>query len=68
MKIEKFTPIIVNGKIIGAVSEDCSEDNKIIPAVIFPIYFAKEIQNNTNGEKSIINLTAILEPPEDENY
>jgi hypothetical protein len=68
MEIGRFTPIVVNGKIVGAVNEDCPEDAKVIPAVIFAPYFSKEIMTKIDGSRFILNLTATLEVPEDEIF
>ena len=68
MEIERFTPIVVNGKVIGAVTENCSEDIQAIPAVIFTPYFDKGVMTKVDGRKFILNLTATIEVPEDENF
>lgn len=68
MEIERFTPIVINGKIIGTVTENCSENTQAIPAVIFAPYFNKEFMTKVDGRKFILNLTATLEVPEDENF
>lgn len=70
MIIPKHTPIIVNGKIIGAVAEDCTDEKKTIPVNVFLTHFEAKKFQNIYGEKELLSLTATFSVPltEDENF
>ena len=70
MIIPKHTPIIINGKIIGAVAEDCTDERKVIPVNVFLTHFEIEEFQNIYGEKELLALTATFSEPltEDEIF
>lgn len=73
MKISKHTPIVVNGKIIGAVAEDCDNEKcKAISVNLFLCHFEEETFTSVSGKKDIFALTATISipivPREDENF
>lgn len=70
MIIPKHTPIIINGKIIGAVAEDCTDERKAIPVNVFLTHFEVEKFQNMYGKEELYALTAIFSVPltEDEIF
>lgn len=69
MIIPKYTPIIINGKVIGAVAEDCTvaegctDERKVIPVNVFLMHFEMEKFQNMYGEEELHALIATLSVP-----
>lgn len=70
MKIDKMTPIIVNGRVIGFVDDVCDKNDAGVPAIIFPMFFDNHYMRDKNGYENdhVLALSATFEVPEDENF
>lgn len=67
-KIDKFTPVIVNGQVIGIVMEDTLLESPVLPIGLFFSCFTQDYIKKENGELELYSINAIIPEPETENF
>lgn len=67
-KINKYTPVVVNGQVIGVVMEDTLLESPVLPIGLFYPCFTQDYIKKENGELELYSINAIIPEPEDENF
>lgn len=67
-KINKYTPILVNGQVIGMVTEDTFLEGPVLPIGLFFSCFTQDYIKKENGELELYSINAVIPEPETENF
>ena len=67
-KISKYTPVVVNGQVIGIVMEDTLLESPVLPIGLFYTCFTQDYIRKENGELELYSINAVIPQPEDENF
>lgn len=67
-KISKYTPVVVNGQVIGVVMEDTLLESPVLPIGLFFTCFTQDYIKKENGELELYSINAVIPQPEDENF
>lgn len=67
-KISKYTPVVVNGQVIGVVMEDTLLESPVLPIGLFFTCFTQDYIRKENGELELYSINAVIPQPEDENF
>lgn len=67
-KISKYTPVVVNGQVIGVVMEDTLLESPVLPIGLFFNCFTQDYIKKENGELELYSINAVIPQPEDENF
>lgn len=67
-KISKYTPVVVNGQVIGVVMEDTLLESPVLPIGLFFTCFTQDYIKKENGELELYLINAVIPQPEDENF
>ena len=67
-KISKYTPVVVNGQVIGIVMEDTLLESPVLPIGLFYTCFTQDYIRKENGELELYSINAVIPQPEDEIF
>ena len=67
-KINKYTPVLVNGRVIGVVMEDTLLESPVLPIGLYFSCFSQDYIRKENGEIEFYSINAVIPEPEDENF